>query len=299
MASSRLRVDGDELVWGDRRVPTDRVRRFAERVSPWSGAAWLEVEGPGWRVPIDADYGVSRAALRRALHAVPFDADWQDGRFPARPLGLPEGVAMGVGLLAALAAVIAVAILAGPAGAVAVGVIGAWPVVRLRDRVVVRDEGLVAGPPWAPSLPWHEVEGAQAALGRWGTRVWVSSSRGVFAATLPTAIVPALRARLWRLGGVKLEDARLEGLDATYAVWRVPAAGIPWGLLVGTVCVAPWTGRPWVALLAGLTAMTGTALLGAAVEARGTGWGAGAVLWATLTYAVVLAALTLGWSLTT
>ena len=46
-------------------------------------------------------------------------------------------------------------------------------------------------------------------------------------------------------------------------------------------------GLPWLWII-------GLGALGASIEARATGWGTGAVGWLTVTYAVVLAALTLG-----
>jgi hypothetical protein len=286
-------LDGERLRWGGREVPGSAVQGFHERYDALTGRAWLEVVGAGWRIPISSGYGPVRARLREAFPDRPFVADWMDGRFPAAPLGLPQDLVTALAGLVAVAAVVAAALLTGPWGALAVAVASAWPLVRLRDGVVVRKEGVRVGPPWAAITPWHEVVSVDVEVaGRRGKVGLVTASGGAVVG-IPAVLAPALRARLRRLGALEPGD-RADGLDAKYARWRAPATGIPWGILAGTPIAAAFSPDPWVALTAGLLAMAATAVLGSAVEARATGWGAGAVLWATLTYAIVLAAIGLG-----
>ena len=57
---------------------------------------------------------------------------------------------------------------------------------------------------------------------------------------------------------------------------------------------APLAPDPFHVLFVGGLVCVALGALGAAVEARGTGWGAGAVAWSMVVYAVVLAALALG-----
>ena len=68
----------------------------------------------------------------------------------------------------------------------------------------------------------------------------------------------------------------------------------PWGVLVATGVAVAMSPTPWTTCVAGLMTMAAMALLGAAVEARATGWGAGGVLWMTLAYGLVLVAVGLG-----
>jgi hypothetical protein len=295
------RWDGEALQLGDRRVSATAIRGFSERFGRWNGRAWLDVvtvDG-ALRIPIAPGYGALRAQLRVALADRPFHSDWADGRFPGAPAGLPPDLAMSLalvvavmlaGTLAALAIGAGVAIwVAGAASAIAVG----WPLARLRDEVVVRRDGLRIGPPWSSVTPWHEVRSIQAQRTGRRLRVWATTSEGGATATVPVVLLPALRARIRRMGGLDLV-ATPHGLDATYDGWRAPATGIPWGVLVGTAVAAPFTPHPWTALTAGVMSAAALACLAAAIEARATGWGAGAVLWSTGAYAVVLAALGLG-----
>ncbi|MEZ4239701.1 MAG: hypothetical protein R3F59_26805 [Myxococcota bacterium] len=63
---------------------------------------------------------------------------------------------------------------------------------------------------------------------------------------------------------------------------------------MGCLAAAPFTPWPFAVLLAGGAVACGLGLLAAAVHARATGWGTGAVGWLTLLYALVLALVTLG-----
>jgi hypothetical protein len=198
---------------------------------------------------------------------------------------------VGFGLMLAVAAG-AVSFGLGPVPGGAVALLGAWPVIRLRDRIEVRAEGLRIGPPWAPIVPWGRVEAVRfRRVGR-ALEVWSRTRDGSGRATVPGALLPALRGRLERVGGIVLSEAGFS-LDDRYARWRGPAAGIPWGVLAGTLVVAALLPSPWQTLLAGGLAALALAMLGASVEARATGWSFGGVAFATACYAVVLIA----WSL--
>ena len=253
----------------------------------------MAVEGPGWRVPIDRQYGEIRANLRTWFPDRPFTADWADGRFPSARFGLPADLVFIVLLGLTLAGSMAVSALLGPLAGAAVIVGALWPLLRLRDSVVVREEGIRTGPVWAPMIPWHDVTGVGLLSGSRSARIWTESPRGSGVATLPSALIPALRARIRRLSGLEV-SGKADGLDVRYGRWQAPAAGIPWGVLLGTCGSAFLVDSPWVVLNAGLLVMAALAMLSAAVEARATGWGAGGVFWFTGVYATVLLSLVVG-----
>lgn len=288
-----LRVTDGRLQWEGRSAPADDVTGFDERVSPWTGRGSLRIQGLGWEIPIDEHYGGVRAALREEFSELPFRSGWSDGRFPAAPFGLPEGLATVLGLVLAAGVVGMSGWRLGAEAAVAAALLTAWPVLRLRDRLVLRDAGLAAGPAWAALRPWHEVRAVRIDAGARRTRVQVLSRQGVHYATIPTLVLPALRARLWRQGGLPLAPV-VGDLDDRYRGWQRPAAAVPWGVCLATIAIALVAPAPWRVLTAGLVAMLGLALLGAAVQSRATGWGAGAVLWLTGLYAVVMLAIGLG-----
>lgn len=295
IAEGRLRV-------GDVDVAVDDVEGFHERWSAWTGRGWTEVvvrvdaAGRQTRVAGRLAWGDGYGELRRALRAAfprrPFDSDWSDGAIPSAPLGGPaDAVLVAFGAMLVVAAG-AVSFSAGPIAGGVVGLVGAWPVIRLRDRVEIRAEGLRIGPPWAAVVPWGRVEALRfRRVGR-AVEVWSRTRDGSGRATVPIALLPALRGRLERVGGIVLSEAGF-GLDDRYARWRGPAAGIPWGVLGGTLGVAAASPEPWRVALAGGLAALALGLLGASVEARATGWQFGGVAFATACYAVVLVA----WSL--
>jgi len=64
--------------------------------------------------------------------------------------------------------------------------------------------------------------------------------------------------------------------------------------MVATVTGAWFVEDPWIVLTVGLVVVAGLALLGAAVQARVTGWGAGAVGFMSLLYALILISLSIG-----
>lgn len=288
-----LRFDGDTLTWEGRTARAGEVVGFHERFDTWTGRAWLEVRGPGWSVPMADGYGAVRSDLRRWFPDRPFDADWSAGRFAPAPLGMPGDAVFLAAGCAVVAAAAAAASAGGPSWGLAVGAACAWPAVRLRDSVVVRSQGLTVGPPWAGAVPWHSVRSVQFARSGRGVRVWARTEAGATSATTPLVLLPALRARLRRVGGIELVE-RDPDLDLAYERWRGPAWAIPWVLLLGSAGWAVVSPEPIRALTAGLLATAATAALGAAVHARATGWGAGGVAWGAVVYAVVLAAVAVG-----
>jgi hypothetical protein len=264
------------------------VHGFREHYDPWTGRAWLEIRGPRRRRHrIGPGYGALRRDLRARWPDRPFDAEWDDGSFPASPLGLPPAAATALGTAAVVAATVGLGLAAGPVWGIAVALLGTWPVVRGLDGVEVTGRGIRVGPPWALTTPWHAVQ--RLGLERRGraATLWMIGARGGASGTVPAVLVPAVRARIQRLGGLELEvDGG--GLDRRYAAWRPAAAGIPWGVGLATLAAAPFTGAPFVGVAVGGGVAVGLALLGGAVEARATGWGTGAVVWLTLLYALIL-----------
>lgn len=292
-----VEVRDGTLLHDGAKVDPQRVIGFHERYDALTGRAWLEVVGAGVVTPMGDGYGQLRRSVRDAYPDRPFTSDWADGRFPAAPLGLPADLAFAIGATVATLLACAATAWLGPLAGTGVGVALAWPVVRLRDAVVVRREGLAAGPPWTPIVPWHEVSAVTAQVIGRRTVVRVVTASGAGEATLPSVLSPALKARVSRLGGLTV-GSPTDAMDWRYALWRAPALGIPWGLLVGSLLVAPLLDRPWRVVAIGLLASSATALLGAGVSARANGWGTGGVLALTGVYAVVLGAIGLalgGW----
>ncbi len=272
----------------------DAVHTLVERYSPVTGRAWLEVRGEPRRVvPVGPGYAAERARWKATAPDRPWDADWSDGTFWPSPLGLPlVPVAVGAALAAAGLAVLA-GLLAGPTAVPAVVVALAWPLARLFDGVSVTARGIRVGSLLALRVPWHEVE-AVGLFARGRERVlWVRGRHGAASATVPPVLVPAVRARIRRLGGLVVAEGD-GGLDLRYATWRAPALGLPWGVLLGSAVALPFAADPFRVAATAFLVVTGLGALGASVEARATGWGTGAVGWLTAVYAVVLAALSLG-----
>jgi hypothetical protein len=288
-----LECDGHTLRWKERSALVGSVEGFTEHFSTFTGRAWVAVEGPGWRIPIEAGYGTLRADLRRWFPDRPFRAEWADGRFPPARFGLPCDLLLAVSGAAVLGLAMGLSAGVGPTAGAAVLVAAVWPLARLRDAVFVREEGISVGPSWARRTPWHEVVSVTHLEGGLAARVWVETDRGSVAATLPRVLLPAFRARILRLGGVNLGDD-VDDVSLRYATWQAPAAAAPWGVLLGTVVGASLVARPWPILTGGLLVMAALAMLSAAIEARSTGWGAGGIFWFAGVYATVLVSLVVG-----
>lgn len=266
------------------------VHGFVERYSAWTGYAWLEVRGtPSRTLRIAKGYGELRTALRSEHPHLPFDSEWSDGHYPAAPFGLPLGPVAVAGWAVGGGLCVLAAGLVGTAGAMGAFLVSVWPLVRLTDAVTATSHGLRVGPPWAPLVPWHEVLEVRIQ----GYRVWVRAVRGGASAPMPRSLVPALRARLRRIGALQLVDGGPD-TNMRYAVWRQVAPAIPWGVMAGTLAAAWLTPDPWRTVAVGLLVVAGTALLGAVIEARGSGWGGGGVFWLTLLHALLLGLLAVG-----
>ncbi len=268
---------------------------FVERYSSWTGRAWLEVDGEG-RSSRVAAIGPGYAAARRERAArwpeVPWTADWSDGTFEPAPWGLPAHLVT-VGCAAAWAAVIGLAAAWGGGGPAVIAVAaGAWPALRLQDHASLTAAGVRLGPAWAARVPWPDVR--RVGLLRQGRRVrlWVLTSTGGGVVDVPPALAGAVRARARRRSGLRVEDGD-GGAELRYARWVAAADGVPWGLLVATAAVMPFAASPFAVALWGGLAVAVAGALGAAVHARGSGWGAGAVFWSTVAYGVVLAGVAL------
>jgi hypothetical protein len=287
-----VEVGPEDLRISGQTVPLSSIRGFAERYDLLTGRGWLHVEGTTHRIPMDEAYGNIRAALRQVAPDQPFTSDWMDGRFPGQPLGLPQGLVWMIAIVIAGGAAWSAGQTLGIMAGLALVLAAAWPLGRLRDGWVVRPEGIRGGPPWAPIVPWFDVDSIHVVHGR--RRVWVYTrgQSGGHLASLPRVLLPAFRARVRRLGGLELQDGE-PGTEDQYLRWRAPAFGIPWGIGFGTLVAAPLTPLPWTSLVAGASAMTATALLGMMVAFRAGGWGTGSVAAGTLLYAFVVLVLSL------
>ena len=272
-------LDGLDAAWG-----------FVERFDGWTGRGWLQIRGPQPRwVRMDAGYTATRRWLRSRFPDRPFTSEWAlDGRFPTAPLGGPAHLIHAIGWAVVVAALSVACWLGGAGSAAVVGVGGGWLLVRMLDGVAVHRRGLAVGPPWVAVIPWHDVLEVVVEPRRRHLRVWAHTVHGAWSGTVPAVLLPALRARVRRLSGLQVRD-NLEPTTLRYAAWRSAARSLPVGALL-VVVVAPWTAPdPWAVIAAGLPVVAGLTLLGAAVHARATGWGMGAVLWMIALYTLVSA----------
>jgi hypothetical protein len=168
-----------------------------------------------------------------------------------------------------------------------------WPFGHLRSQLVVQKRGVKAGAAWTWLVAWHEIEAVRVSRGRMTTTIGIRAKHGGDQSTIPSALLPAVRARVWRLGGLEVEDVKNQ-LDDRYLRWLQPARGIPWGILLVSA-IGVWVHEsPWTLLTLGIMVAAATALLGAAVQARATGWGGGGVLALVALYGLGLFALSMG-----
>jgi hypothetical protein len=266
---------------------------FVERYSSWTGRAWLEVDGPGLRVEAGPGYREARRRWREEWPHCPWAAEWGDGTFEPAPVGRPLYPVLLAALALAVAATSAAGVALGPAAAVATAGAVAWPLLRLVDHASVTASGIRLGPAWATRVAWPDVErvGLHVTAGR--ARLWAVTRFGGAVVDVPPALAPAVRARVRRLAGVTPEVGD-GALDLRYARWRAAAAGIPAGVAAGALAAAPLAPDPFRVLFVAALVVTALGALEGAVTARATRWGAGAVAWSTLSFAVVLAALAIG-----
>lgn len=289
-----LRVATAALQHGDAEVRDAEVLGFHEHFDPWRARVVLEVVGPGWRIPVDDAYAPIRTSLRRRFADRPFTADWAlSGRFAGLVLGGPPAPWTAVAFTVALGAALVCGALGGPVVGVVVAIGLGFALSRVRSGVVVRPTGLSVGPAWAPEVPWHEVDRVVYDIGARSVLLRAWTPYGVSVARLPVSSWPACRARIRRLGGLVPERRTHVDLEERYRAARGLAVAAPWAVLaVGTVVGAlspqPFLVWTWTGLAA-----SGAAFVGAAVEARISGWRTGGIFWMTAAYAVVLIAVLL------
>lgn len=280
----------DGTLWNEGApVPPEQVQGFEERFDPWSGEVRLRVRGLGADVGADEGYGALRASLRRAFGDRPFVATWSDGVFPHGWFGSRAVVGAGVAVLG----LVAVAVLGAhwPPVGVGAGALLAWAALRMVARVRVTRAGVAAGPAWAPRVPWHAVTAAHVAVEGGVARVAIAHRDGWCEGEVPEAVLPALRARVRRLGGLELV-AMPGAVELGYQRWREPAWGAAWGFGLGALAAVAASPAPWELLPLALGMATAGALLGVAVAWRASGWGAGAAFLLSLLYALGFTALT-------
>jgi hypothetical protein len=264
-------------------------RGFVERYSPWTGRAWLEVVGTPRTVPFGPGYGAVKKGLRAEWPDRPWESDWMDGTFEAAPWGRPLWPVLGAAAVGAGATIAAATAFGGGPAAVATAAVFAWPLLRLLDHVSVNDKGIRVGPAWSLRIPWSEVE----AVGLSEGLLWVRGVHHGAAAHVPPALAPVVRARIRRFGGLSAD--RTDGGQITrYARFRAAAAGLPPGVLVGVLAAMALHPEPFRVLFVGGLVVVALAALGAAAEARATGWGAGSVFWLTVVHGIALAAFAIG-----
>ncbi len=284
-----LEVEDDGLRWDDRTASRGEVLGFHERFDPWTATVRLEVDGPGWSVPVDATYPPVRRALRQAFPDRPFTADWSEqGVFPGLVLDRPPALAWGLLVAFVLGSVWAFAAGFGPSIGLLLAIVWWWPLGRARASVIVDPLGVRVGPVWAPRIPWHEVvEIGEEPVGTRGTRLVVWTGEGTQEAVVPRALMPALSARMWRLGGVRVGGLPRR-VELGYRRAAQGARGAPWGVLAVTLVLAAFATEPFPILVWGLLATGIAGFVGAAVEARVRGWAHGGIVWMTAAWSVVL-----------
>jgi hypothetical protein len=252
------------------------------------------VLGPAPRsIRIGDGYAEVRRRLRTRWSGRPLQSDWGSGRFPPAPFGGPVVPVVAAGVVGLVALVVAVGWAASAAPAAVIAAFGAWRIARWLDGVQITRRGIQVGPPWSLVVPWHDVQVVGVVRVGRETRIWMRGTRGASSGSIPAVLLPAVRARIRRQGGLRLDPSD-GGLDQRYAQWRAAAAGIPWGVGLGTLVAAPLFGDPWAVIGAGGVGTLALALFGAAVEARATGWGTGAIGWLTVLYGLVLSLVGIG-----
>lgn len=290
------RVDGAGLVWGDVVAPAASVLGFHESYDPWASRVVLHVVGPDWAVPVDDAvrdaYGPVRAALRAAFPDRPFTSDWgETGRMPGLVLGGAPAPWFAALCLLVAAGSAGVAATLGPGAGLLFALGWWWPLGRLRPGAEIDGVGLRFGAAWVPRASWHEVVDVSVEpAGRRGVRLRARTADGLQEVVVPSVLLPALRARLWRLGGLRLRTD-VPALDLAYARWRAAARGVPWGLLAAACLAVPFSPAPFRVLALGALASAAAGFVGAAVEARVSGWRNGGIVWMTLAWATCLLTL--------
>lgn len=287
-----LTLDGDTLRFQDAEVGVEAVEAVVERWSARRGAL-LELRGPGWFVEVGEGYGALRRQLRERLRDRPWSSDWSDGRFPvATPLWL-QG-ALGLAVLFVIAGTGWLVPLWGAALAPA----GAWWwAASCRQRVEVTATGMRVGSAWERTWGWAELTSVSVERRGPRSRVFVHGEAGGSSAEVPTVLLPALTARVRRLGALEVSSGQ-DALDARYGARQRLWQALPWALGLAALVGAPLTPAPWQVLTVGLVVSAIGAALAMLVRERAQGWELGTLLYATLAYGALLGGLSLygrGW----
>ena len=212
------------------------------------------------------------------ISELPFHSDWMDGRFPTYSIGIPEMwftvLVVGVGFVV----VMSVTVVSGLAEGLFLLAAWFWLFCQSRHRLVIQRVGIAAGIPWGPLVPWHKLQSVSFSVR--GTRAYVRyrSDYGGGECVVPTGLIPAIRGRLWRLGGIELKRVEATVSDR-YLQWVGISWSTPWFVLLGastTVWVTsePWT---WLTILVIISVILG--LVGSSVRSRALGWRGGGILW--------------------
>ena len=273
---SDLSLQDGTLQWGAQSAPVDQIQGFAERYGPWTGRAWLEVRGPGWRIPFDSAYARRRRDLRRWFPDRPFASDWMDGRFPSAPVLGPAGGRHSRARSSSLSA----SQQRSPHSSAGSRACSWWrspcgPLGRLRDRLHVSKGGLRAGPAWSTQVDWFDVKEVRVHRGprrSWGLRARRGGG-GVGADGVAAGAARATEAARWAGAG--------RG-GAGAGVTPICAGGLrSWacrgGVAAGALAVAFFTPTPWTWLAVGALTMMGATLLAAMGELGAPRAGASAV----------------------
>ena len=270
--------DGQSLVVNDVTIPVQSIEGFHEWYSSLTGRAGVHVQGTRFGFLVDEDYAHRRAWLRRELSEVPWCSDWEKGWLESSPMGLPSLPVLALAYGGITALIVACAVAQFGDLVLLSAVLGAWFVGRLRACVAILPTGIRVGPIWDREFGWHEVKACGLDQDGLGVQLWIMTDTGKRSASVPPVLIPVVRARLKRLGGLCFSEETVE-LDRWYVGLRTPMSALPWGLLVATVILALGAEEAWFVVALGLVATLGAALVAAAVEARASGWGAGSIVW--------------------
>jgi hypothetical protein len=169
--------------------------------------------------------------------------------------------------------------------------VGFAPFVLSRRTLKLTTTGVRVGLSWSTETPWHQVRAIEWTQGVGGAaHVVVRTTDGASSASVPDALVPALRALARRQGRLELAEGAPD-VRRSYERMVAPTQMLSWALLLGTGALMPWAADPWNALFWGLLSACAVATLSASIAARLDGWGTGAILWLGVLYTLVLSAI--------
>lgn len=227
------------VVWSGGEVQLVEILGIHEGIDPWTGQpqAWAEGTAAVW--PLDDHWTVRRTVLRQHLADRPWTSDWsKTGRFEGT-VGVWGGrwaqvvlSLLTIGGLLGLAHVVSPAWLYTAASVCAVGVLS------LSRRLVVDELGIRCGRYGSPLWGWHEIEDVRVQTSGDRSQITVIGPM-VGTIELPTGVLPAVRARIARLGRMDLSNGA-PTLDHWY---RQRETGLHW---------APWV---FMMLMSGLVVL--------------------------------------------